>query len=194
MAPSKSENYQELEESKGAPRDRRLRKRRYPRPRGYAIRQKRGLEIERSRRIEVDVAQEKIAKHLTRFPDLDSEEGRNQADKYLKWVVDSLTQGQIITRDEDLEFKTAVASVKAGGQQRQKTRSSVRATHLPTLISVRNEEERSFEQNKVAAYENLVSRLTSHLSLWKTLLKNSPEVYSLSEIKRRGIDIFKELN
>lgn len=193
MTSSKSEKYQELEESKGSPRDRRMRKRRYPRSRGYAVRQKRGLEIERSRRIEVDVAQEKIAKHLTKFPNLDTDEGRKQAEKYLNWVVDSLSGEIHVLSEKDIEYKTAVASVKAGGQQRQKTRSSVRATHLPTLISVRNEEERSFEQNKERAYDNVLNRLTEHLSLWRTLTQKLPEKYSLSEIERRGVDLLKEL-
>lgn len=189
----KTKNYQEFEELTGSPRDTRLRKRKYPRPRGYAIRQKKELEIERSRRIEVDVAQDKIAKHLVKFFDLDSEEGKRQAERYLEWVVDSLTQGQLITRDDDLEYKTAVSSVKAGGQQRQKTRSSVRATHLPTLISVRNEEERTQEQNKLAAYENLLNRLTDHLSLWQTLAQKNPDTYSIGEISRQGISLLKSL-
>jgi len=127
------------------------------------------------------------------FPDLNSEEGRIQAKKYLSWAVDSLFEEGPVIRDEDLEFKSAVASVKAGGQQRQKTRSSVRVTHFPTLISVRNEEERNFEQNKKRAYENLLDRLSEHLSLWQTLSKNSPNKFSLSEIEKRGIDLLGEL-
>ena len=189
----KSDNYQELEELTGFPRDKRLRKRRYPRRRDYAVEKKKELEIARSRDIEVENAEEKIAKHLVKFFDLDSDEGRRQAERYLEWVIDSLTQGQLITRDDDLEFKTAVASVKAGGQQRQKTRSSVRVTHLPTLISVRNEEERSLEQNKEAAYENLVSRLTTHLSLWQILAQKKSDTYSIGEISRQRISLIKSL-
>lgn len=189
----KTKNYQELEELTGSPRDRRLRKRRYPRRRGYAVKKRKELEVKRSQEIEVEKIEEKIAKHLTKFSDLDSEEGKRQAERYLEWVVDSLTHKYPSLRDEDIEFKTAVASVKAGGQQRQKTRTSVRAAHLPTKISVRNEEERSLEQNKSAAYENLVSRLTTHLSLWQTLAQKNPDTYSIGEISRQGLSLLKSL-
>ena len=189
----KSENYKEDEELIESARGRKLRKKARPRPRGYALRKKKKLEIERSRENEVELAEGKIARHLAGFPDLNSAEGRIQAKRYLSWAVDSLFEEGPVIRDEDLEFKTAVASVKAGGQQRQKTRSSVRVTHLPTLISARNEEERNFEQNKKRVHENLLDRLSEHFSLLQTLSKNSPNKFSLSEIEKRGIDLLEEL-
>lgn len=189
---SKSENYQE-DELVETPREKKLKKKKYPRPRVLVQKEVKKLAIIVSKRKEVEEASQKISKHLRKFPDLDTKEGRKQAEKYLNWVVDSLMKEEIVIRDADLDFKTSISSVKAGGQQRQKTRSSVRATHLPTLISVRNEEERTQEQNKRAAYENLVSRLTTHLSLWQTLAQKNPDTYSIGEISRQGLSLLKSL-
>ena len=194
MSPSKSENYQKQDELSETARDRKLRKKRHPRKRGYAIRERRKSEIERSRGIEVGKAKERIAKHVARFQKLDEEERRRQEERYLGWVEDSLSQHEPALHKEDVEYKPAVASVKAGGQKRQKTRSSIRATHKPTLISVKNEETRRPEQNKQAAYDNLCLRLTDHLSLWQTLSQNLPDRYSASEIKQHGVDLLKELS
>lgn len=189
----KSENYQELNESSGAARDRKLRKRKEPRRRDYAVRKNKELVIERSKKVEIEKAKEKIIKHLSGFPDLESGEGKKQAERYLVWVVGSLSENFPDLSEGDIEYKTATASVKAGGQKRQKTRSSVRVTHSPTLISVRNEEERGLEENKRAARENLFDRLDEHLSLWQTISRLSPKMYSISDIERQGVDLLKEL-
>lgn len=195
MTSSKSEKY--LDEELGRPQARRetqraqkQRRKRNPRSRSFALRKKRELETEASQTHKLEEAKKKIAKHLAKFPELDTDKGKEQAEKYLAWVVESLAQKFPHLTDEDIEYKTAVSSVKAGGQKRQKSRTSVRATHLPTLISVRNEESRNMVRNKRLAFENLYTRLTTHFSHWRTLLKD----YSLQETEERGIDIFKELS
>jgi len=187
-----SGKYQGSDELTETPREKKLKKRKYPRPRVLVQKASKILAVESSKRNELEKASERIKKHLQEFPNLDLEEGRNQRERYLEWILASLEQGQLSVNKDDIEYKTAVSSVAAGGQHQQKTRSSIRALHKPSKIAVRNEEERSLEQNREAAYENLIARLTEHFALWQTLLRNSPGI-SLSEIKSRGINIFREL-
>lgn len=144
-----------------------LEKRKHPRGRSFVGKQKKAATQKASKEKKEKEAQSKIEKHLERFSNDETRE--KQIKIYTRWLKDSLEQGQPILDEGDIEFKTAVASVKAGGQQRQKSQTSVRATHLPTLISVRNEEERSLEQNKKAATEKLQELLNSHLQIWKIL-------------------------
>jgi protein subunit release factor A len=89
-----------------------------------------------------------------------------------------------------------LSSVKAGGQHRQKNRTAVRFTHLPTLISVKNENERSFEQNKQQAKAALFEKLEKHLKLWQTLERDSltsidieNKVFSLAETQKGQKDL-----
>lgn len=60
--------------------------------------------------------------------------------------------------EKDVEFKASRSS-GAGGQHVNTTDSSIRATHLPTGISVVCEDERSQLQNKVRALENLKEKV-----------------------------------
>jgi len=192
MTTTKPDNFKDQDELIEIARDRKFRKRHYPRGRGFAVRKKSELEIEKLKDNEVKEAEAKIKKHIGRFPNLDTPEGRKQAEGYLSWVSDSLTQN-LPDLSGDIEYKTATASVKAGGQKRQKSKNSVRATHLPTKIRVRNEEQRSLEKNKTAAYKNLISKLADHLSLWQTLSWGNPKRYSAEVIRSRGIKLFDEL-
>jgi len=191
MSPAKPENYQD--EEPGTARERKLKRKRQPRGRRLVRRKKPQIDAQAARAARVDSAKQKIAKHINLFPEATSAKGKSQQDKYLDWVADSLSQGELTLNERDIEYKTAVASVKAGGEQRQKSRTSVRATHLPTLISVKNEETRSLDQNKRGAYDNLLLQLTDHLSLWQTLSQNLPKQYSASEIKQQGVDLLKAL-
>ena len=155
-------------------RARKAKRKKYPRDRSFAVK-----ELQRTEKIAGEnkrqgEAKEKIQNRLKHFPAQDTSEGKKQVKIYIRWVKDSLDQGCPILHDGDIEIKTAVASVKAGGQSRQKSKNSVRAVHLPTLIGVRNEEERSLEQNTLNAKENLCYLLTNHLQLWKTLNIASP--------------------
>jgi hypothetical protein len=160
--------------SKHQRRARKSNKRKFPRDRSFVGKQLRETEKAVGEKKRKKEAREKIKKYLKRFSPPDSHEGEKQAKTYVRWVKDSLDQDYPILHEGDLEIKTAVASVKAGGQKRQKSRTSARIVHLPTLIGVRNEEERSLEQNKSKAQEKLYYLLTNHLQLWKTLNITSP--------------------
>jgi peptide chain release factor 1 len=59
---------------------------------------------------------------------------------------------------QDVEIVTARGS-GPGGQNRNKTESCVIATHLPTGLQVRIDNERSQHQNKAMAYKVLAARL-----------------------------------
>jgi len=194
MSPTKRENLQGNDDSFVDRREAKLRRKRNPRDRRLVQRKKPQIEAKASQATRVAEAKQKIAKHISRFPEISTPEGETQVASYINWVAQSLSQGEPRLDDGDIDFKTATASVKAGGEQRQKSRSSVRATHLPTQIAVRNEEERSPDLNKKAARENLKSRLESHLILWQTLSQNLPQQYSASEIKQHGVDLLKELS
>lgn len=155
-------------------RARKSKRKKFPRDRSFVGKQRREAEKITGDAKRKKEAKEKIEKHLKRFPTPDFYKGEKQIKIYIRWIKDSLHQDYPILDEGDIEVKTAVASVKAGGQKRQKSRTSVRVTHLPTLMRVRNEEERSFEQNKLKAQKRLYYLLTNHLQLWKTLNVTSP--------------------
>ena len=165
-------------------RARKSKRKKYPRDRSFVGKELRETERVAGENKRKNAAREKIEKHLQRFPSIDTSEGELQVKIYIRWVKDSLDQKYPFLDEGDIEIKTAVASVKAGGQKRQKSRTSVRAVHVPTLIGVRNEEERSMEQNKLKAKENLYYLLTNHLDLWKTLKIATPNQNVEKEVKK----------
>ena len=138
--------------------------------------------------------EKRIAKHLSFFPKLETDEGQKQTQSYIEWVKDSLKLKSPRLNSEDkneVEIDSFVSSVKAGGQHRQKNRTAVRLKHRPTLISVKNENERSFKQNKQQSGTALFEKLEEHLKLWQTLVKDSltpinieNKVFSLTETQK----------
>ena len=133
-------------------------------------------EIREEKLKRVKEAEKRIAKHLSSFLKLETDERQKQTQSYIEWVGDSLKSKSPRLNWEDkneVKIESFVSSVKAGGQQRQKTRTGVRLTHRPTLIAVKNEDERSFEQNKKLAKTALLEKLEEHLELWQTLVENS---------------------
>lgn len=157
--------------------------------------------IQAARQTRVEEAEGRIVKLLSFFPRTETDEGQKQAQSYIKWVKDSLELGypRLNPQDEsEIKIEFFVSSVKAGGQQRQKTQTAVRARHLPTLIGAKNESERSQEQNKKQAIAALFEKLEEHLKLWQTLVENSPvpidvenKVFSLAETQKgqKGIEL-----
>jgi len=140
----------------------------------YGLKEFEGIELEKA----IYVSEEEKGKYFVK--DIKSGKGRLIYD-----------ENKGTTKPEEIEIKSFVSSVKAGGQQRQKTRTGVRLTHLPTLLAVKNENERSFEQNKQKAELALLEKLKEHLNLWQTLEKNSPgkinianKVFSLTKTQK----------
>jgi len=134
-------------------------------------------EVRLAKESQVIKAKEKIKNLLLHFPDIQTNEGQGQLQKYIRWVKDSLQLNRLQFNPEnkdEVKIDTFVASVKAGGQHRQKNQTAIRVTHLPTKITAQNQSERITDQNKKAALETLVQRLESHLEIWKTLAQNSP--------------------
>lgn len=62
--------------------------------------------------------------------------------------------------DKDIVFESCRDGKHKGGQNQNVTESAVRATHIPTGISVVSSEERSNQQNKQRAKERLIFKLS----------------------------------
>lgn len=153
------------------PKRRRKKKKRPP---TKADLERRKQEILAARQARVEEAEKRIAKRLSFFPEAETDEGQKPAQNYIKWVKDSLELGcPRLNLEDKVKIDSFVASVRAGGQHRQKNRTAVRVTHLPTLIWAKNENERSFEQNKRQAVAALFEKLEEHLQLWQTLVRDS---------------------
>jgi len=156
-------------------------------------------EIQAVRLARVKEMEKRIAKHLSFFPPAETDEGQKQVQSYIEWLKDSLELRYPRLNPEDeneVKIDSFVSSVKAGGQHRQTNRTGVRLKHRPTLISVKNENERSFEQNKQQAIAALFEKLEEHLKLWQTLMKDSltpidieNKVFSLAETQKGQKDL-----
>lgn len=84
--------------------------------------------------------------------------GRVQTSTVTVAVLDpEVVVGQVF-QHRDVEILTARGS-GPGGQNRNKTESCVIATHRPTCLQVRIDNERSQGQNKATAYKVLAARL-----------------------------------
>ena len=73
-------------------------------------------------------------------------------------VLDEAAEAVLVIPESDLEW-TACRSPGSGGQNVQKTDTAVRVKHVPTGISVRVHESRSYHLNKQNALERLRERL-----------------------------------
>jgi peptide chain release factor 1 len=76
-------------------------------------------------------------------------------------VLPEATEAQVKLDMRDVDIRTCRGS-GAGGQHRNKTESAIQATHKPTGIQVRCENERSQHQNREEALRILRTRLLQH--------------------------------
>lgn len=72
-------------------------------------------------------------------------------------VIDPIELPEIL--EKDIKFESCRDGKHKGGQNQNVTESAVKATHIPTGISVISSEERSNAQNKQRAKERLLLRL-----------------------------------
>lgn len=191
MSKLNPKDYEDFDmEGKSEKRSRKIRKGKFPRDRSFAVKEKKAADRRASKEARIKESEEKLIRFFSRFPSIESDEGGKQVSEYLEWVKDSREQGLPVLIRDDIEFQFFVSSVKAGGQKRQKKRSAVRAIHSPTLIKVKNEDQRSREQNVTKAVEALFEPLGAHLALWKTLVGNKD---SFDQIEARVIKILRSI-
>ncbi len=90
---------------------------------------------------------------------IEGEGGEELRERFERWVERSFETNRPVVEENDLEITSTTASAP-GGQHMQHTRTAAVVVHIPTLISVKNEEERSFPQNKDRAQEILENKLS----------------------------------
>jgi protein subunit release factor B len=90
-------------------------------------------------------------------------------------------------REDDLE-ETFIRGTGPGGQKINKTSSTVVLVHVPTGIEVRCQRERSQDQNRRVAREELCNKLESKLAAAKLEVRNAVEKKKRQNRKRpRGL-------
>lgn len=169
-----------------------VRKRKHPRNRGFVGTNKAEQDRKIAEENRAREAKEIITKQLSRFPSPDSFEGERQAKIYARWLRDSLEQDYPILSEGDVRYEYYVASVHAGGQNRQRNETAVRAIHTPTFIEANNADERDRPENQTRAYSSLYPRLEHHLDLWKDILK--PEGGNPALVENKVYQILQEVS
>lgn len=120
-----------------------------------------------------------IGKDISSFQKLDASNREIQVGKYLDWLNNSLWVAREPVIDEgDFKIDT-FRSGKPGGQRRDKKRTAVRITHIPTRIFASNENQRTQPLNREAAEGALKVKLQEHYDCWKRLIDNSDEPVDL---------------
>jgi len=132
--------------------------------------------IKNSQEKRQEEAKDRILKIIKEFPKFINTEQENKfINEYSSWVKQTLTQG-LTTLENDLTFDCVRSGAKAGGQNLNKVSSAVVCSHVPTNISVRNEETRDQFRNKQKAISLIKKSLSTHIEDWKTLVKNPDSV------------------
>ena len=155
-----------------------------PTPPTLADRAGREEEIRLAREARVKEAEGEIKKHLAVCFGGETEQDQDRIKRYINWVKNSLQLGEVplnLENCQEIKIDCFTSSVKAGGQQRQKSHTAVRVTHLPTNIFSQNQDERFADSNKKAAIETLAQKLEAHLELWRTIKRNSLTPVNIEE-------------
>jgi peptide chain release factor 1 len=84
--------------------------------------------------------------------------GRRQSSTVTVAILGQGSQGPEF-REQDVEYRYCVSSVGAGGQNRQKNETACVATHKPTGIQAKCEDERSQKRNREKALSVLRQRV-----------------------------------
>ncbi len=127
--------------------------------------------IEASEENRREDAEENLQRVFEDFPHFDNEQKADRfLEMYTSWVNASLASGAPLIEKGGLEEEFMRSGKKAGGQNVNKVSSAVRLKHIPTNISVRNEETRDQAKNRESARSGLQDRLRKHLEDWKTYL------------------------
>lgn len=92
--------------------------------------------------------------------------GRRQSSTVTVAIIGDTETARVPTFDErDVEYRYCVASVGAGGQNRQKNRTACVAKHIPTGMEAKCEDERSQKTNRKKALQTLRLRVTEAQAL-----------------------------
>jgi len=182
-SPDKYEVYEK--EFSGGDRPRSPKGKKRGRKSEIALRQAEASAGKLARRLEA----ENVIRGRLNFLKKENDQDGRGIERYASWVGRSLKEGGPHFVDEDLSIDSTLPKVKAGGQHHQKNQTAALVKHLPTGIVVRNEEERSFQQNKELGKAVLYQRLDEYLRLWKTVL---PSETDPSDIRKKIEELLTE--
>ncbi len=146
--------------------------------------------VEASQEKRKEAARNNLERVFKEFPSFEVEQKKEDfLEMYALWVNVSLEAGFPYIDQKDLDEEFMRSGKKAGGQNVNKVSSAVRLKHIPTNITVRNEETRDQAKNRQFAKEGLEDLLKEHLKDWKTYLgENKTEIdkNTVAEIMRTG--------
>lgn len=137
-------------------------------------REKRRSEEESRELKKAKETKQKLTKVVEGFPKFKSEKKLEDfLDTYIDWLTRNIEgEFNLEIPEDEIKFDFMLSS-KKGGQRGDKASTAVRAIHLPTNISVKNEEERKQIDNKRNAVRKLGEKLEQHIKDWRAFLESS---------------------